>query len=278
MLFVLCTLIIGWGIRNAYMHDTDHEIELIHNIDLLLLTFGILYAAWTNLDSMNKTSAGMAKTARNDFLLRFDNRYCNKESLEVKTILHRIYLNTKKPKKNYSCSEKHIATISDKVKDMAKSNREQDIKDFIILINFLDSLETIAYFVNNNDDIKIENIEEFLGQSIIYYYLIFITWIYENLRIDNRNYSYYSYYSEFEELVKKLSKKCKNEDCQKHKKFQEMALNKLNKLKDSNSTKQICDKCGKIEDKKKLFEDNDYKDTLDKVCSDLEDYKYENKI
>ncbi len=31
-------------------------------------------------------------------------------------------------------------------------------------------------------------------------------------------------------------------------------------------------------DKKKLFEDNDYKDTLDKVCSDLEDCKYENKI
>ncbi len=200
---------------------------------LIILTLVIAYVAWVNLGGMNKT-------AKNDFLLRFDKRYCNKESLEAKTILHRIYLNTKKPKKNYSCSEKHIATISNKVKDMAKSNREQDIKDFMLLINFLDSLETIAYFVNNNDDVKIENIEEFLGQSIIYYYLIFITWIYENRRIGNHD---NSYYSELEKLVKNLSKKCKDEDCQKRKKFQEMASNKLNELDELNAAKQICGEC-----------------------------------
>lgn len=191
-----------------------HYIALtIITFALTIVTFGVFTVARIQLKEMNNIQ-------ENDFLLRFDKRYCNRESLEAKTILHEMYINSKSNKYPPGGKE-HLAEIAKRIQEMSKSNDIKVLTNFMKLINFLDTLETIAYFVNKDERFKknkVKDIEEFLGNSVIYFYLVFEKWINENCREKHGD---YSYYYELEELVRNLSEICNI--CNKRNELQEIA-------------------------------------------------------
>ncbi len=70
---------------------------------------------------------------------------------------------------------------------------------FAHLLNLLDFLETISYF-SKKDLISREELDDLLGNSLLFYFKIFRKWIYYRREKYNNN----SYYSELENLIEYL--------------------------------------------------------------------------
>jgi len=192
-LMVLISLIF---LERAYFNifvTHDDGILQLHAASLIILTFLLVcaawFAAWFPLSDINKTSKG-------DFLLRIDERYGSNEIMQARKIIHKFYCATRPENGNISL-EVHINKISEEIKKI--STIEDSAKDFIHLLNFLDFLETIAYFTHKNH-ITYNDIDELLGWSITYYFKVFKPWIYYRRKKYNNN----KYYCELELLVCKL--------------------------------------------------------------------------
>jgi len=103
----------------------------------------LAYLASTQLDQLERTSHA-------DFCLRLDERYTSKETQKAKQIIHCYELQAQK-ELELANQEVNDTSISQRVgeKILSLKNEEASSKNYIILINFLDILETAAYFVNN---------------------------------------------------------------------------------------------------------------------------------
>ena len=141
--------------------DKDKGIPTLYNITLPILTLALICVAWIQL-------AGLSKISKADFLLRIDTRYCSAESVKARIIIHKFYCKTR----NGVCEEVHIKKIANEIKKLGESSNDKDCENFISLLNFLDFLETAAYFSNKNY-INRKEIGELCGNSIVYYYKIF---------------------------------------------------------------------------------------------------------
>ncbi len=97
-LILLCFII--WAIYAGSTEAlADHEIALVHDAALVFLTCGILFAAWSQL-------SGIRKTTNADFILRIDERYASKEIFEARAILHKIHCETEE--KGIICNKNFI--------------------------------------------------------------------------------------------------------------------------------------------------------------------------
>lgn len=168
----------------------DNKLKHLHDAYILLLTLVLIIVAWNQLRKFNNRS-------RADFLLRIDNRYGSKEIIKARAIIHGFYCLTRL---NASNHETHIRKISDEIKKIGIKVEEAD--KFIHLLNFLDFLETIAYFANKNY-ITREDVSELLGGSMNYYYEIFSAWIYYR----RHKYKDDSYYCQIQKYVASTKQK-----------------------------------------------------------------------
>lgn len=190
LLLVLSSVLVYFS--DVYLMNIVDTQQLRKNIlhlnagIIIILTALTLCAAWLQFSNLNQTSKG-------DFLLRVDTRYSSEEILKARTIIHRFYCQTRKEE---ITDDKHVELIANKILEIMYNENESD--DFIYLINFLDFLETLAYFVRKNL-LSYKDIYELLGGSILYYYKVFKPWIYHRRLKRNNN----NYYCEIEKLIEK---------------------------------------------------------------------------
>lgn len=157
-----------------------------------------MLVAYIQLGALNKTSKA-------DFLFRLDQQYGNKSIIKARQIIHRLYLESKKINKD-ACECQHRKYIADEINKM--SNEQKDGDDYILLLNLLDFLETLAYQAKN-ENIEFKDVEDLIGPSAKFFYQIFY------LRIKERRKKYLDqkYYCEFENLIKKMQKKNDSKKC-----------------------------------------------------------------
>jgi hypothetical protein len=158
---------------------------------IAIATFSLACVAWLQLTKLNRISKA-------DFLIRIDERFNKKDLLEAKMIIDTFYREVTKKKPNLD--EVEIAElISDKIKKLGKDKKKQSSRNFVLLLNQLDFLETISYFANQGY-VQIDELDELYGYTLIWYYNIFKNWItYRRIK-----YGKASYYCEFEEVIDKI--------------------------------------------------------------------------
>lgn len=169
--------------------DAYGDIADLHAVSMIILTLGLVWVAWFQLNGINETD-------QNDFLMRIDDRYGSLPIVKARTIIHRLYCQTRD--KDVS-QEIHIQKIAEKIKEMGL--QENDASNFICLLNLLDFLETIAYFANRKSISK-KDVSELLGGFLSYYYHVFEKWIcYRRCKYKDN-----TYYCEIEKLVKEIER------------------------------------------------------------------------
>jgi hypothetical protein len=163
----------------------------IHAISVVILTAVLICVGWLQLTKLNNISKA-------DFLLRIDNRYGSSEIIKARAIIQRIFRKAY-PAKAVITEEIYIKKMVNEINELRKKDDDVSCNEVSYLLNLLDFLETIAYF-SRKEYISVKEIDELLGNSLIFYFKIFKPWIYERrLKYNNK-----SYYSELENLIEKI--------------------------------------------------------------------------
>lgn len=134
-------------------------------INLLIAILAIVVA-------YSKSDNALTRSKMN-YLLKIDERWLSPEIIEARNVIHVLYLEVKRKSPGISHARcKQI--IGNKIMDL-RDNRKKS-KEFIYLLNFLDFMETIGYLHQENAVSTVE-INELMGNSIIYFYEIFEEYI-----------------------------------------------------------------------------------------------------
>lgn len=167
------------------------NIIRVHAASIIILTIILICVGWLQLGNLNRTSKA-------DFLLKIDSRYGSPEIVKARAVIQRLYREASPPNKDvpYEVCVQKIADSIDKIRNRKDKN---SCEEFSYLINLLDFLEIIAYFSRKNY-ISVKDIDELIGNSILFYFKIYKQWIYYR----RRKYGNRTFYCEFEELVEKI--------------------------------------------------------------------------
>lgn len=186
---VLLAFAHNWfGILNE--GKTSDSLEL-HALFLIAFTAILIWIAYVQLSSLSRT-------AEVDFLMKLDKRYGGLEIIKARQVIHRFYRQSKEA--NSSAPEiVHWNEIGKAIDALSRSTKPSEQKEYIFLLNLLDYLESIAFYVNN-DYIKKKHVEDMMGISIVFFYTIFLP------RIEHRRekYNMKDFYIEFEKLYLKI--------------------------------------------------------------------------
>lgn len=168
-----------------FINSSDNGVLMLHYILMVILSLLLVATAYIQIKKLNTITKA-------DFLLRVDDRYGSPNIVKARTIIHKIYVTTNSEN---LCRDKHILKIAEEVKQLGISKNTSDIENFVLLLNFLDFLETIAFLAEENH-INYEEISALSGDSIIFYYRIFKPWI-DCHRHKHNRYTYYEYLDTF---------------------------------------------------------------------------------
>ncbi len=131
-----------------------------------------------------------------EYLLKIDERWCNKEMVKARKIIHHMSLKKSK-------SQRYIPKkiLYDRVgRQIYKISKEKEKEiEFMLVLNFLDFLETIGYLHQKNK-LRKKDLDELCGDSLVKYYKYFKYYI-RFIREDENN---PKLYQGFESLYKDL--------------------------------------------------------------------------
>ena len=175
--------------------DVANNIHKIYSACLIILTFILVCVAWIQL-------TGIKRISKADFLLRLDERYSSLEIIKARAIIHRLHCLVKTPEIS---DETRIQRIAEEIKNIGQNH--MDSLEFTYLLNFLDFLETLAYFCNRGY-ISVDDVDDLIGNSMVFYYKVFKKWIYYRKEKYNND-----FYCELKKVIKKIEKKncCKKQ-------------------------------------------------------------------
>ncbi len=184
---------------NYFSRSSDSSIVRLHAGALIVLTAALVIVAWVQVNKMRYVS-------RQNFLLSIDKRFADPVMLKAKQIIHTYSREIIKQKKFPVYAKDYLLTPDIATKILHASELYQTYEeltfaktninpDFGCLLNFLDFLETIAYFANKNNVSKKE-VEELLGNSLCYYYKCFKLFIARRRETSDDH----NYYCELEKL------------------------------------------------------------------------------
>ncbi|MCL9685835.1 DUF4760 domain-containing protein [Legionella maioricensis] len=169
--------------------DKPSEHNFLYYIISLAITFIIVLIAYTK-------SKEALKQSRTNYLLKIDERFCSHEIIKAREIIHEHYLAIQQENK-----EIEIDALKHELgKKIIVISRDVNSKEeYIYLLNFLDFLETIGYLYVQKA-VTIPELNELLGNSIVYFYEIFHPYIKHrrNSKADQK------FYSQFEQLYKSV--------------------------------------------------------------------------
>jgi len=228
-----CYKNIGWVVSIAiiigivlvllelFILSHTHSYSLAYLTAALVVVTGLLaYVAYNELSHLSKISEKSEKQlkelsiiAKTDFLMRIDHRYCSKEMVDARTIIHNLYHKVKadheaksdpKLKDEKLSTSRHRILIGQAIEKLRlKSGKEG--RDFILLVNFLDFLETVSYLANKKEHhIETTDIEALLGGSIVYYCEVFSPLI----QYRRNKYNRPKWYCEIQKLCVRIGCEC----------------------------------------------------------------------
>lgn len=183
-------------------HDVAENILRIHAAAIIILTIVLICVGWLQLGQLNQTSKA-------EFLLQITNRYGSSEIIKAREIIQRLYREACPPNEKVA-REIYFQRIADSIDQIRNDINKSD--DFSHLLNLLDFLEILGYFTRKKY-ITVKDVDELIGNSLVFYFNIFKQWIYYR----RRTYDNDSYYCEFQTLVEtiesyqakeKLAKNC----------------------------------------------------------------------
>ncbi|HVY53444.1 MAG TPA: hypothetical protein VHA13_02880 [Gammaproteobacteria bacterium] len=182
----------------SFIHKKEIDnISRLYDGSALILTIFLLCCTWLQLKILNNVSKA-------DFLLKLDNRYGSKEIIRARAVIQGLY--RKHSPTDDVHEDDYIKKMADEIDDIRGSSKDDDCDKFAYLLNLLDFLETVGYFVNK-DHISIKEVDELFSESLIFYYKIFKRWIYYRRSRYSEN-----FYREFEDLVNKIKSRNAKEE------------------------------------------------------------------
>jgi|GEM_PF-5514140 len=168
---------------------------------IAIATFSVAYIAYYQIAKLRRTS-------ELELLVKIDERWNGPEFLKAKTILYGEYF---KVCEKYNLSEeklkiltrqeeeKYRIEVGQKIIDMSVDNRRKH--EFMILLNFLDFLETIGHLYVEQS-ISRQKLKALFGESLDFYYQLFAKYI------EHRQTNYSDIYKAFQKLHEDLNKYC----------------------------------------------------------------------
>lgn len=140
----------------------DHITEL-HYFFIVILTFALVFVGYAQLHGIRKNTEG-------DYLMDIDKRYGSSKIIKARQIIRDCYCDVKKHNtgedKDYIRKE-----MAKRIGDIAV-NEDKNNEDYMLLMNLLDFLETVAFFANHNL-IEPDQIKGLMGGSLVRYYNVF---------------------------------------------------------------------------------------------------------
>lgn len=193
---VAFTCVVIWIIKlcfdpNLFTMDNASKVVSLPHVSIAILTAIIAAAGWLQFSKLNSIS-------RADFILRIDNRYGSKEIIRARAIIQRLYREAS-PLDKAVCEKEYLRAMAKSIDELRSSTDSHSSLQITYLLNFLDFLETIAYFTRKKF-ISVYEVDELLGHSLIFYFKVYKPWIYDR-RV---RYQEKSYYSELENLIEKI--------------------------------------------------------------------------
>ena len=163
IIFILVDFV-GWVIDKGLNSEKDDtSIKVFQAVAIVVFTGFLLIFAWVQAHAIRSQTKKTSKTSKADLLLRIDREYGSSNILEARIILHEFHCQVFDKK---ITSNNRNQMIGDLINDMR--NKENQAKDFMYLHNFLDFLETGAYFCNKKDIFE-KDMRELIGDLIGYY-------------------------------------------------------------------------------------------------------------
>ncbi len=190
-LILILSTIFFWALQYLNIDENNkHEAYLAYSVLALTTSFIIIILA-------HFKSKEAIKLSRLNYLLQIDDRWSNTENIKAREIIHKMFLDAKKSHPEYNHYQ--IAPlIAVQIRDL--HDNPDKIEDYIILVNFVDFLETIGYLYEQTD-LTIIEVREFLGNSLIYFYEIFSIYISYKRQIKDQ-----SLYDKFEKMYLEMKK------------------------------------------------------------------------
>jgi hypothetical protein len=146
-------------------NSTMPIIDKINSASIIVLTLLIVLVAWFQLEKLKDISKKDLNVTESDFLLRIINHFSDKSIIQALEIIHRMRLDSEN--KNGHNSDTHTSFIAKEIRDIRDD--PNNIGEYMLLKNFLDYLEHIAY-LSNEGYISIKDIENCMGERITDYY------------------------------------------------------------------------------------------------------------
>lgn len=198
--FALISIILAIILSCAYLTtqvdlisgEVNSNIIRLNAAAIIVLTIILVCVGWFQLGNLNKISKA-------DFLLRIDDRYGSTDIIKARAIVQELYRKAV-PKDETVSEDVYIKKISDGMKEIGKDKSPNGCEKFAYLLNLLDFLETIAYF-SRKDFISVDEVDDLLGNSLVFYYQIYKPWIYYR----RSKYHNKQYHNEIELLVEKIA-------------------------------------------------------------------------
>jgi hypothetical protein len=178
------------------LRESPKNFDVFYNASLIILTFILACVAWYQLK-------GLQRTNQAEFLLKIDQRLGDPKIIEAREIIHRYYKISKRVNPR-DFEEQHVLSIAKEIDKLSENYDEDDFnatKEHVTLLNFLDFLETVAFFTNNGY-IRSNEVDELMGESLIFFYTVFKN------KISTRRVKYnnVNYYKQFEILHDKMKR------------------------------------------------------------------------
>lgn len=229
--FIVVFSIIGVCILNYYCFGVnlikEKEGESFHEIEAFLYWLTAISGLALAIIAYVKISKFQGLNEA-EFLLRIDERWGDSKMVKARQIIHRIYRDIQAPADKFQNYEIEYKKIGDVVTALSlytdsqknenyrilneRFNEQQKIinklklggDDFIILLNFLDFLETIG-FLYKEGHITLEKVNAMCGESLKFHYGVFEGYI----KFKQSKHNEKSYYTNFKKLYRDIVK----EDC-----------------------------------------------------------------
>ncbi len=188
-LTILSILSINYFFDKYFDNTISKTIESLYYISLIPLTVMLVSVAWIQLDALHEIN-------KDDFLIRIESRFGSEDIIKARAIIHKFHVLAKSKNITKKMRLKKIARM---IQNTGQNSKSAD--EFTYLMNFLDFLDTISYFCNKNS-IRIDDADELLGNSIIFYYDVYKPWIYYRRQTYDIN-----FYSHFEKIAIELKRR-----------------------------------------------------------------------
>ncbi len=136
--------------------DKGKLLENLYYIISTLITLGLLFVAYSNLKDIEKSINAK-------FLYQIDQRWGDDEILKARKILHILILESK--------MSNEMAYVSNKILSYYKD--ASYAKEFILIINFIEFMETMGYLIYREKTIKLDQVRNLCGYEVEKFYPIF---------------------------------------------------------------------------------------------------------